>query len=59
MNENLQYEFDFSPLPVFRVGCRVEGEIQIYEVAAVEHRQARSFVKADVTNARPILVRIK
>jgi hypothetical protein len=58
MNEN-QMEFDFTPLPIFKVGCRVAGEIQIYEIPAVEYRQAAGFVKAGVDGARPILVRIK
>lgn len=57
MNEN-QIELDFTPLPVFKVGCRVKGEIQIYEIPAVEYRQARGFVKEGVDGARPVLVLI-
>lgn len=54
-----QLEFDLYHIPTFRVGCRVNGENQIYEVEAVDHAQAIKFVKDEFPTASSVLATIK
>ncbi len=54
-----QMSLDFTPLPTFLVGCRIEGEIQQYHVEASDALVARRYVEQGVEGAHPVLVRIK
>ena len=54
-----QLTLDFDPLPTFRVGVRVKGDSssQIYDVQAVDGKQAEQLVREGVENVTVALVR--
>lgn len=59
MDENSQLLLDIDPAPTFKVGCRVGGDIQVYEVQAVTCRDAAKEVEDGVPGATAIIVRLK
>lgn len=57
MSENLQIP---HPLLTFRIGCRgFAHKIEIYEVEAKDWKQALQIFKAEMPDAKPVLIRVK
>lgn len=56
-----QLEFKFPEPSVYRVGVRVYGEkeTQVYDITAMDYRQARNSVKDAVEGVEVILTRVK